>query len=190
VAVNGGTVTFEPGDLTRTVEILINGDTQPELDEFFRVNITNVSNGAIVRGSAVGTIINDDPVPPQVGVEGDIVDGSGGPGGDSLVLANDVTAIRQFILGTAVPSPLTNQFQRADVNVPCGNGQIDAGDVTVIRQMILGTVPSNTPTCGPIFVGSPGSIEAKRFVLVPEDLAHIIAAGLRDRIEGARMLGY
>jgi len=82
-------------------------------------------------------------------VEGDIIDGNGGPSGDGLVLANDVTAIRQFILGTASPVTTPNQFQRADVNSPCGNGIIDAGDVTVIRQMILGTMPNNVLSCGP-----------------------------------------
>jgi hypothetical protein len=92
--------------------------------------------------------------------EGDIVDANGGPTGDGQILANDVTAIRQFVLGTATPLTSTNQFQRADVNLPCGNGLIDAGDVTLIRQMILGTAPNNSPACGPFNPSILSPIEA------------------------------
>lgn len=80
-------------------------------------------------------------------VEGDIVDATGGPGGDGLVLANDVSVIRQMILGTVTPLP-GSQFQRTDTNLPCGNGAIDAGDVTIIRQYNLGTLAPAT-ACGP-----------------------------------------
>jgi hypothetical protein len=84
-----------------------------------------------------------------VGFEGDVVGANGETTGDGLVLANDVAAIRQFILGNGTPATgaaPNNQFQRADVN---NNGLIDAGDVTIIRQMILGNIPSNTPANGP-----------------------------------------
>ena len=78
------------------------------------------------------------PVPP---IEGDIVDANGGAGGDGQVLANDVTIISQMVLGN-IPGPVNpSQFQRADVNEPCGNGMIDAGDVTVISQYSLGNIP-------------------------------------------------
>jgi hypothetical protein len=56
------TVTFNPGDpLTQTVTVLVTGDTIPELDETFFVNLTNVSpNARIAVGQGLGTIINDD----------------------------------------------------------------------------------------------------------------------------------
>jgi hypothetical protein len=86
-----------------------------------------------------------------LGFEGDVVGANGEAAGDGLVLANDVSTVRQFILGTSVPLTGTiggaNQFQRADVN---NNGILDAGDVTIIRQMILGIAPSNTPATGPV----------------------------------------
>jgi hypothetical protein len=83
------------------------------------------------------------------GFEGDVVDGNGGPAGDGVVQANDVTAIRAAVLGTLVLVTSPNQWQRSDVNLPCGNGTIDAGDVTVVRNMVLGVTPSDTPACGP-----------------------------------------
>lgn len=80
--------------------------------------------------------------------EGDVVDGSGGPGGDGLILSNDVSVIRQFALGLATPVTTTNQFQRADINGVCGDGAINSADVTVVRLILLGSI---TPTfaCGP-----------------------------------------
>jgi hypothetical protein len=94
------------------------------------------------------------PTPnPVIAVEGDVVDANGGPNGDGQVLANDITVIRNFILGLATPvSP--SQFQRADVNGNCGDGRIDAADVTVARQFILGTLTPQ-PACGPTTAATP-----------------------------------
>ncbi len=48
---------------TRLVfEVAINGDTSVEPDETFAVTISNVSGATLTRGSAVGTISNDDGV--------------------------------------------------------------------------------------------------------------------------------
>ena len=59
-AVNG-TVTFSPGQTSRTIFVPVNGDTIPEADETFFVNLTNATNAFISDGQGVGTIINDDP---------------------------------------------------------------------------------------------------------------------------------
>jgi hypothetical protein len=141
-------VTFAPGETTKTVAVNVVGDAVEEPNETFTMTITSVTNGVVGTATGTATIINDDGVTTP-GVEGDVVDGNGGAAGDGLVQANDVTAVRNFILSGTTPVSTPNQFQRADVNLPCGNGQIDAGDVTVIRNMILGTVPNNTPACGP-----------------------------------------
>lgn len=173
-----GTLTFtsETQNLQR---ILVNviGDTDFEPNETFSVALSNLrttgsATAAFNDTTAVGTIFNDDPAgsgtatptptptatptpvasPTPARPEGDVVDGSGGPAGDGLVLSNDVTAVRNFVLGTAQPAT-PSQFQRADVNlvnnIPCGNGQLEAGDVTVIRQMVLGVISSTSPACGP-----------------------------------------
>ena len=50
-----------------------------------------------------------------------------------------------------IPGPVTtpNQYQRADVNDPCGNGGIDAGDVTIISQWALNSMITPPAACGP-----------------------------------------
>jgi hypothetical protein len=56
-----GTITFNPGDISKIVSIVVNGDTAVETNETFTVNLSNPSNGAIITtGTALGTITNDD----------------------------------------------------------------------------------------------------------------------------------
>ncbi len=60
-AVDPTQVTFNPGDaLTKTITILINGDTSIEQNETFFVNLTGAVNAGISVSQGTGTIINDD----------------------------------------------------------------------------------------------------------------------------------
>ncbi len=52
--------TIAVGNSTYTFDVLVNGDTLPELDETFFVNISNVTNAVVTDGQGQGTIINDD----------------------------------------------------------------------------------------------------------------------------------
>ena len=60
-----GTVTFAASDdVGKTFTILVNGDTLPETDEFFRVLLDTPTGGAGIRdGIGIGTITNDDGPP-------------------------------------------------------------------------------------------------------------------------------
>jgi hypothetical protein len=55
-----GTLTFNPGDLTRPVSVQVNGDPDAESNEVFRVNLSNPVNATISSGQGSGTIVNDD----------------------------------------------------------------------------------------------------------------------------------
>jgi hypothetical protein len=57
---NTSTLTFNPGDLTKTVTVLVNGDQKFELDETVLVNLSNPLNATISDSQGVGTILNDD----------------------------------------------------------------------------------------------------------------------------------
>lgn len=56
-----GTVTFAPGQTSRSIPITILGDTQPEQDESFTVNFSNPSGAALSTPSVTVTLMNDDP---------------------------------------------------------------------------------------------------------------------------------
>jgi len=61
---NSGTLTFSPGETTKQITILINGDPIPEADETFSVNLTNPINAIIAKAQGVGTLLNDKPITP------------------------------------------------------------------------------------------------------------------------------
>lgn len=61
-----GTLTFNPGETTKSVLVSVVGDTVYEQDETFTVNLTSAGNATLARTSATATIKNDDPAPPPV----------------------------------------------------------------------------------------------------------------------------
>src|SRR5439155_1028428 len=62
-AAASGTLTFDPGQTAKTVDVTVNGDTTHESDETFTLDLSNAGNAGIADGSGLGTITNDDPVP-------------------------------------------------------------------------------------------------------------------------------
>lgn len=55
-----GTLTFNPGDLTKSITVVINGDQKTELDETVLLNLSNPVNAVVSDAQGVGTIQNDD----------------------------------------------------------------------------------------------------------------------------------
>jgi len=64
---NAGTLTFQPGDLALTVDVLVNGDLADESDENLFLNLSNSTNAVISTPQLVGTIIDDDDSWNQAG---------------------------------------------------------------------------------------------------------------------------
>jgi hypothetical protein len=58
-----GTITFAPGETTKTVSVQIIGDRLDEQNENFFVNLSQAINANIVDAQAIGTIIDDDSSP-------------------------------------------------------------------------------------------------------------------------------
>ncbi len=56
-----GTLTFAPGETTKTITIDVNGDSKKEADETFYLDLSGLSsNGLFTKSRGVGTILNDD----------------------------------------------------------------------------------------------------------------------------------
>jgi hypothetical protein len=60
-----GTLTFAPGQTSRTILVQTLDDATYEGNETFTVNLSNPVGGAIVDGQGVGTIVDDDPQPTK-----------------------------------------------------------------------------------------------------------------------------
>jgi probable HAF family extracellular repeat protein len=55
-----GTLTFTPGQTSKTIGIVVNGDRKREADETFFVNLSNVVGAQPQDSQGLGTILNDD----------------------------------------------------------------------------------------------------------------------------------
>jgi sugar lactone lactonase YvrE len=73
-----GTVTLLPGETTKTVTVPVKGDTLPESNETFHVNLSNPSNATITAGQGIGMIVNDDPPPTLAIADATVIEGKQG----------------------------------------------------------------------------------------------------------------
>lgn len=55
-----GTLTFNPGETTKTLIVSVTGDTKPESNEIFDVNLSNPTGALLADGQGRATILNDD----------------------------------------------------------------------------------------------------------------------------------
>ncbi len=62
-AAGAGSLTFTPGQTSKTVTVIVAGDSLDEIDETFNLNLSNAVNAAIADGSGLGTILDNDALP-------------------------------------------------------------------------------------------------------------------------------
>jgi hypothetical protein len=63
-----GTLTFAPGQASRSVVISVLGDAAVEPDETFTVTLSSPVNATFTRATATGTIVDDDTSPPVANI--------------------------------------------------------------------------------------------------------------------------
>lgn len=85
-----GSLTFTPGQTTRTITVPVIGETVPEANETFFVNLSGATNATISDNQGVGTITNDD-VPVTVS-PGSLPNGTVGAGYSQTITASGGTA--------------------------------------------------------------------------------------------------
>ncbi|MHA2282672.1 MAG: DNRLRE domain-containing protein [Promethearchaeota archaeon] len=132
VALTTQTLTFLPGETSKTVTVVVNGDGDEEGDESFFVNLSNASSEAAMGDSqGVGTIVGDDgPLPVTVSFQ----DGINGFSGtrDTKLKANSPTT--NFGSATTVEldgSPDESGLLYWDVSsIPVGS-TVQSVDITV-----------------------------------------------------------
>lgn len=95
-----GTLTFAPGQTTKTITVLVNGDPVGEPDETFFVNLSGAHNAVIAHVQGVGTIEDNHPraaddsngtidqyTPVSGNVMADVFLPPGAPAGDTLTVS-------------------------------------------------------------------------------------------------------
>lgn len=148
VATNG-IVVFSPGQTTSTVSIVILSDMVNELDESFSFTLSSPSNAQIGTGSALGTILNDDPLPTLSVNDVSVLEGNTG----------STSAIFSISLSFPGSRPVT-------VNYALGNGTATApSDFALTRGRLSFNVGETIKTITNVVLGDV-SVESNEFFLV------------------------
>jgi len=106
-----GTLTFAPGETSKTITIEVIGDNFIELRETFAVDLLNVINAAVVGGRGTGAILNDDALPTISAADVSIVEGNAGTSIANVV----VTVAGDF------RDPITVDYGTVDLSAVAGS---------------------------------------------------------------------
>jgi chitinase len=112
VGVVPATLTFLPGIGSQTVSVTINGDTKPEPDEIFTIDLSNAVWATILDNQGQGTIRNDDLVPAV-----SIADAPAVAEGNSVGAS---TSIFDVSLDAVSTYPVTVTYQTSDGTAQAG----------------------------------------------------------------------
>lgn len=144
-----GSVTFAPGQTSKTVTVQVKGDTAVEPNEHFRLKIASVSGPATIGdGTGICTIVNDDPSAPaksKISIAG-----------VSVLEGNSGSRAFQFkvVLDKASSSPVTVKYATS-------NGTATAGsDYNAISLTTLTFAPNETTKFVTVLVKGDTSHEA------------------------------
>lgn len=116
-----GTLTFTPGQTTRTITVPVVGEAVPEANETYFVNLSGATNATIADNQGVGTITNDD-VPVTVS-PGSLPGGTVASAYNQTVTASGGVASYSFaVTAGALPAGLTLSSGGALSGTPTAGG--------------------------------------------------------------------
>lgn len=116
-----GTLSFTPGQTTRTITVPVVGETVPEANETYFVNLSGATNATIADNQGVGTITNDD-VPVTVS-PGSLPGGTVASAYSQTVTASGGVASYSFaVTAGALPAGLTLSSGGALSGTPTAGG--------------------------------------------------------------------
>ena len=104
-----GTLTFPPGTTTRTIPITLQGDVLDEVNETYRVTLSNPSNATITTAIGTGTITDNDAAPSIAINDVSVTEGDAGSTTATFTLSlsaasgQSVTVRAATANGTATP---------------------------------------------------------------------------------------
>jgi large repetitive protein len=144
-ASRSGTLTFAPGEVTKTITVPVVADALDEPNETFTVVLSGAANATIADATGVGTINNDDATPTLSvnDATADEGDTDGTPAG------SDAT----FTITLSAPSgqPVTVTYQTADDTATAGGDYtakaatpvtFEPGETT--KEIVVDVLPDNT----------------------------------------------
>ena len=149
-AATAGSVTFAPGEQSKTISIPITADQLGEANEHFTVVLSNASGATISRATATGTIVDDDggiappPTPTLAVGDATFAEGSAAAPGHATFTVS---------LSAASAAAVT-------VNYATANGTATAGSDYVAQSGVLTFAPGETQKTIQVTAIGDGLVEA------------------------------
>jgi uncharacterized repeat protein (TIGR01451 family) len=128
--------TIPAGSSTYSFTVLVNGDTVPETNETFFVNVTNATGATVTDGQGQGTIVNDDAAPNLT--INDVSLSEGNAGTTSFI----------FTVSLSAPAPaggVTFDIATADGTAQDDNPVTEDNDYTA-QSLTSQTIPAGSST--------------------------------------------
>src|SRR5436305_112161 len=122
--------TIPAGSSTYSFTVLVNGDTTPETNETFFVNVTNVTGATVTDGLGQGTIVNDDAA-PNLSIN-DV----------SLNEGNAGTTTFTFTVSLSAPAPAGG----VTFDIATADGTAVAGSDYAGKSLTSQTIPAGSST--------------------------------------------
>ena len=115
-ATTTGTITFDPGQATKSITVGVNPDTTVEPDENFFVNLSGASNATIADAQGVGTIVDDDEAPGVAIATSTNFTDNDAPPGATVRVGSTVTF--DYVVTNSGNVPLSNVIVTDDNGTP------------------------------------------------------------------------
>ena len=133
-ASGSGTVTFNPGQISRQIVVQVQGDTAIETNEIFSVALSNPTNATVAgSGSATGTITNDDALPSISIAAATVTEGNSG----------NTAFVFNLTLSAPSVSTVTVDYATADGSAvapgdyTAGSGTVTFNPGQISRQVVV-----------------------------------------------------
>ena len=130
-ALAGGTLTFDPGDRSKTVVVKVNGDTMDEPDETVKLTLSGPSNASLGAVTGTGTITDDDDAPTvTLSLDDSSISENGGTAEVTATLSGGTTSSAATTVTVAAVSGLYTVESDAEIVIAAGSST-DAETVTI-----------------------------------------------------------
>ncbi|MBN4003431.1 Calx-beta domain-containing protein [Nostoc sp. LPT] len=135
------TITFNPGEISKTLSIGVVGDNKFETDEIFSVNLLGATNGAITDSLGVATIINDDNQPTITISDVSVTEGNTGATTNANFTITLSNASYQQVTVNYNTSDGTAKVANSDYNSALGTITFNPGETS--KVISIGVIGDN-----------------------------------------------
>ena len=123
------TLTFAPGETTRTVAVAVSGDAVTESNEYFVVNLSAPVGAVVADGQGLGTIVEDQG-PPTIAInDPTVIEGGPAPAGTAI-----------FTISLSAPAAQTVSVKAATAN----SSAVAGSDYTALPPTTVTFAPGET----------------------------------------------